>query len=161
MRETHLRHPFEGRASATVAFAAIVLVSSATTCSTIATIAVAPAPGASLDSTARIAFALVERVTARRGLKPHDPGEAAVRASRELTCFANRSLLVCGEVNAPDIQVSISQVRRIGFTPGADSVRTELLDSLRVEFGASQVRECKWEKWQTRLSCPPLAQPPG
>jgi hypothetical protein len=122
-------------------------------CSTGKAIAVAPAPAATLDSVARAAFALVERVAARRGLTPQGQGEAL----RE-TCLVRQSFTLCGQVNGPEVQLSMSQVKTIGFSPWADSLRTELLDSLRVEFGASRVRECKW-KWDgnaQRWGCPPL-----
>ena len=141
-----------------IGLAALAFVSTASVCSTGAAIAIAPLPEANLDSAARTAYALVERVTARRGLEPWDPGEAAVRAGRDLTCFAKRSLAVCGEVNAPEIHFTISEVKRIGFTPWADSVRTELLDSLRVEFGAFRVRECEWKRMEGAQCLP--ARPP-
>lgn len=135
--------------------AALAFVSTATTCSTLKAIAVAPAAEASLDSAGRVAIALVERVTARRGLKPHDPGEA-FRAGREgVICFASRGLIVCGNVKTPEVQFSLTEVGSIGFTPWADSVHREVMDSLRVEFGASRVRECEWEA--PRRGCPPLA----
>ncbi|HJU70182.1 MAG TPA: hypothetical protein VJ650_18245 [Gemmatimonadaceae bacterium] len=127
---------------------ALAFVSAASVCSTGAAIAVAPLPDANFDSAARTAYALVERVTARRGLEPWDLGQAAVGTGRDLTCFSKRSLLVCGEVNAPEIHFTISEVKTIGFTPWADSVRTELLDSLRVEFGAVRVRECEWKRME-------------
>ena len=146
-----------------IGFATLAFVSTASVCSTLKAIAVAPPPATRLDSAALTALAVVERVSIRRGLKPHYPGEG-VRADRERgerRCFAERSLVVCGEVNSPEVQVTISQVMSIGLSPWADSIRTELLDSLRVEFGASRVRECKW-KWDVtaqRHHCPPLARP--
>ena len=138
--------------------ATLALFSTATVCSTLKAIAVVPPPGMSVDSTARLAFSVVERVTARYGLKPGDPNEALRRGPKP-TCFSERSLLVCGQVNGPEVQFSLSQVKSIGFTPWADSVRTALLDSLRVAFGTFRVHECKYEwDWRAqRGGCPLLA----
>ena len=145
-----------------IELAAVAFVSIATVCSTGAGIAVSLVPGANLDSAARTAYALAARVTARRGLTPYDPPEVN-RAGREMTCFAKRSFLICGQVNPPEVQFSISQ-RGSGFSPWADSVRAELRDSLRVEFGAFRVWECKWQTQRDttggrpQWGCPPLSQ---
>ena len=140
----------------------LAFVSTATVCSTNAGIAVALAPGANLDSSAQIAYALAARVTARRGLTAYDPGEV-IRAGREMTCFAKESFRICGQVNAGEVQFTVSQ-GGAGFTPWADRVRTELRDSLRVQFGAFRVWECKWKAQRDTTGgrpqwvCPPLGE---
>jgi hypothetical protein len=140
-----------GLMSRTITLAVLVVVSIATTCSASTAIAIAPPPATSLDSAARSAYSLAARVTGRHGLKRYEPSEPV----KPLTCFAKETLFLCGKVNAPEIQFLLYQTRTTGFLPWADSVRLELLDSLRAEFGEGQVRECKWQT--KRHGCAPAA----
>jgi hypothetical protein len=143
-----------------VRVAALAVLCTATVCSTGTSIVVAPPPAVTLDSADRAALALTARVTARRGLKRHDlhdlGGEG--RPAREVPCFARDTFFVCESVDGPEVELSIGQTMTTGFAPWADSVRAELLDSLRAEFGASRVRECKEQR--RRRGCPSPA-PPG
>jgi hypothetical protein len=68
--------------------------------------------------------------------------------------------LLCGKVLDGEIQFKVYQSKSAQFTPWADSLRRELLDSLRVQFGPERVRECEWHAASvaSRSGCPPLRQ---
>ena len=126
----------------TLAIMALMLGDTATSCLASAAIAVMPASTVSTDSAAPTAFALAARVAARRGLTPFrapDQDEEAWNA-----CFTRETFFLCGKMYGREIQFEMYQARTPRFTPWADSVRVELLDSLRTRFGAPGVRECEW-----------------
>jgi hypothetical protein len=110
-------------------------------------IAVSARPGIAVDSSqsagfARDAFALAERVARRRGLELANPN------NQWNMCAAKRDLWplfqFCGRVNDGEPQFLLSQMGKLRFTPSTDSLRRELLDSLRDRFPRDSVRECEW-----------------
>jgi len=126
-----------------------------------ASFAVAPDPTVGVDSAGQAAFAVAARVATRRGLTRFDPtGPDGRNAEGWKQCFTRSSLFLCGKVKDREVQFRFYQVRTFEFTPTADSLRRELLDSLRVEFGQQRVRECRWEAARDprRSGCVPLAQ---
>src|SRR5262245_27009130 len=105
-------------------------------------IAISTRPGIAVDSSqsdgfARDAFALVERVAKRRGLKLADAHDSWPM------CLTKYPLGLCGRVNNGEPQFLLSQM---GFrsTARIDGLRRELLDSLRHHFPRDSVRECEW-----------------
>jgi hypothetical protein len=122
-----------------------------------AAIAVAPRPTARADSSARVAFALIARIAARRSLKPfvNRDGEGWIE------CFARSAVWVCGKVRDQEIHFLMLEGGWFRLTPEGEGLRRELLDSLRVQFGQPLVRECKWRVDHNdpgRSGCPPIAQ---
>ena len=132
------------------ALAAISVVLMATSCLTDTGIAIALPPGANVDSAAVVAFAAVASVAQRRSLELSSPLGTGDVGWRQ--CFADpttkdamfRITALCGKVYDGEAQFWLSQ-RGKGFTAHTDSLRRELLDTLRSRFGEHSVRECKWE----------------
>jgi hypothetical protein len=119
-------------------------------------IALAPHPAIRVDSARHAAFGLVARVAKRRGLEAFDPKD---REEEDwIECLGKSSLILCGKVNDGEVQFRMWE--RIRFSPQADSLRHELLDSLRAQFGRPWVRECEWRIAHAprRSGCPPLAR---
>jgi hypothetical protein len=125
-----------------------VLVCTATSCVMTTGIAIAPNPPTDSATAADRSFSLVERVIARYGMQayiaPNQRAEAWIR------CFAQefddgRKLILCGKLREREIHLWLREVMNSRFSPHADSVRGELFDSLRAEFGEQAVRECKWQ----------------
>jgi hypothetical protein len=128
--------------------------------STYASFAVAPCGTAGGDSLVQAVFATVARIGARRGLQTVEPGGADNRNDEGWQqCLTRPSLFLCGKVKDGEVQFELRQVLTPRFSPAADSLRRELLDSLRAQFGADRVRECKWqvERDQRRSGCAPRA----
>jgi hypothetical protein len=126
--------------------------------STYASFAVAPRATAGGDSLAQAVFATVGRIGARHGLQTVDPRGADNQNDEGWQqCFTRPSLFLCGKVKDREVQFELRQVLTPRFSPDADSLRRELLDSLRAQFGADRVRECKWqvERDQRRSGCAP------
>ena len=117
-----------------------------------AAIAIAPRPEVPVDSARQSALAVVSRVVGRHGLEPILPPESWE------WCFGKSSVILCGKVLDLEIQFRLSQW--IGFSPLADSVRRDLVDSLEAHFGERRVRQCEWRQARDRRrsGCPPLAQ---
>ena len=53
--------------------------------------------------------------------------------------------MACGKVKDREIQFRLFETMARQYTPRADSLRRELLDSLRARFGERSVRECTWQ----------------
>ena len=121
-----------------------------------AAIALAPRPDAGADTTRAAALALVSRVAQRRGLEPIPPRNLNTGLGFAY-CLTRRGLFLCGKVHAEEAQFLMYQLGYL--TAASDSVRREILDSLRSQFGASRVRECRWENAPPGQSagCPALA----
>lgn len=107
-----------------------------------AALAAAPPPAVASDSAGSMAFALARRVAQRHGLKPVHRGELGGQGWQE--CFARSAFVFCGKLHDKEVQFLFFQSFRIHFGPLADSVRRELRDSLRAEFGPSRVHDCDW-----------------
>lgn len=122
-------------------------------------IALAPSPTAPLDSVSQSAFALTARVAARHGLdRVVPPKEAATEWQQ---CFGKTGFLLCGELFEGEVQFQLSDWHRSKWSPLADSVRQDLMDSLQAEFGQQHVHECDWRGQPgSRTSiCTPTAGP--
>ena len=120
--------------------AALVLVCSATSCVTTTGIAVLPAPGeGDADSVRGAVYQVAAAVAARHGLTPKDTDKVTGLP----TCSANSQLVLCAATRQDTVQLRLDE-RAAKFTPAADSLRLDLLDSLRTRFGNARVRECKW-----------------
>lgn len=119
-----------------------------------AAIAIAPRPEVAVDSARQSALAVVSRVTARHGLEPFVHPQDTLWDQ----CFGKSSVILCAKMRDREIQFRLWQL--YGFSPVADSVRRELLSTLRSQFGETSVRECEWQMARDpRLSgCPPLAE---
>ena len=114
---------------------------------------VAPPPSPRGDSSPTAAFVLVERILEGHGLKPWGPLE---RAQNWRACYGLNTLKICEK--AIDGEAQFEMIERGYFRPRSDSLRRELLDSLRARFGPDAVRECR--RWQSgsdpsRDGCPP------
>jgi hypothetical protein len=150
-----------------IALVALVLVCTATSCVTTAALAVAPGPEAPADSTVETVLAVADTVARRRGLAPHPQGDQWRRCwarydLREPT--GHRSdLFLCGKVREREVQFQLRQVMTTELSWQADSLRRELLDSLRVRYGGLAVRECEWQNEPDPRSsgCPPLSSGGG
>ena len=111
------------------------------------------------DSAARAALALVARIAERHGLavyptldaKGHNPQGWA-------ECFAKPYLFLCAKLRGREAQLELVEHKTAGFTTAGNSLRRELMDSLRAHFGPQRVRECKWRAASdpTQAGCPPL-----
>ena len=119
-----------------------------------AAVQVAPQPAAINDSTGEPAFAAVRRIATRHGLvllaAPTDP-----EGWKE--CLARDTLFVCGKLVGGEQQFQVRQWQSL--SKDALTIKREILDSLRTEFGATSVRECKWRVQRPFASsgCPPLS----
>jgi hypothetical protein len=147
-----------------VALSILLFLCTATSCSEQAALAVAAGSLGDPENIRRDAFSLVARLASRRGLRPSFPDNPA---QGWVECFAASALVLCGKELDREFQFMLREAipaplsRRglRGFSPNADSLRHELLDSLRARFGAASVRECKWGEARDprRSGCPPLA----
>lgn len=105
-------------------------------------IAIAPRPSAAPDSVSQVAFALAARISMRHGVPAIDPRQTGEEGWG--TCFERGKFYLCGKQVGSETQFHSWQWG-LFFSPLADSVRRELLDSLRTEFGPSNVRTCNWQ----------------
>lgn len=130
----------------------------ATSCLDSVGIAVAPRPGISADSAERVAFGSAAATAARLRLAPVDPPDQEEEGWEE--CYSEATLFLCGKVIDRELQFRIVQTGVRRFTPRADSLKRELLNGLRAEFGDGQVRECDWRghRDRRRSGCAPLTQ---
>ena len=143
-----------------VLLGSLVIVCLATSCVATTAIAVTLAPSAPADSVARDVLKVVEGVVMRFGLQP-DPGNTAL-----YRCWGVRdveepqgrrtNLLVCGKPHLGELQLRLDQAMTQGLTARGDSLRRELLASLRASYGPDAVRECKWknDRKPERSGCP-------
>lgn len=109
-------------------------------------IAVSPRTVSAPDSTQESVYGPVARLVAARGLTPIQPSNR--KAAGHEQCFQSSTrtaFVICGKTHQGEVQFRMLQWGRLRFGPVAQSIRQELLDSLRAEFGASHVRECQWE----------------
>ena len=121
------------------AFGMVVIVAtcSATSCVGLWAVALSPTPGTGTGLIASTAFPLVERVVTRRQLHTTAPED---RRDSSMRCFARETLIACGRTTSGRVEFYFRQDQ--GFKPWADSVRQEVVDSLRNAFGAAAVQEC-------------------
>ena len=160
----HTRHGCATMVLRVVALSILLFLCTATSCFEQAAVAVAAGSGEDPENTRRDAFSLVARLASSRGLRPSFPNNPAQGWAE---CLAASALVLCGKELDREFQFMLSEAiaaplsRRglRGFSPRADSLRRELLDSLRARFGATNVRECNWleERDPRRSGCPPLA----
>jgi hypothetical protein len=122
--------------------------------------AISPHPNEGSDSGLAAVFSLVERIARRHGLsaqRPIDPVEGW-RA-----CFGAHSVTICGKTLDNEAQFTLSEWSGFGgFHAATDSLRREMLDSLRAAFGTAAVRECRWRRSSTdarKDGCPVLGAP--
>lgn len=122
-----------------------------------ASIAVAPRPTESFDSATVTALAVAATVARRHGLEPFVPKNKEEQAW--LDCYERFPLYLCGKMNDQEIQFSMWE--RPKLSANAESLRVELLDSLRMRFGTLAVRECRWEGEPDprKTGCKPLPKP--
>ena len=92
------------------------------------------------DSTALSALAVVGRIATRHGLVPSTSGRTNDQGWN--ACFARETLFLCGKLRAGEAQFQMRQWHSL--SADAMSLKAELLDSLRAQFGDTHVRECKW-----------------
>jgi hypothetical protein len=147
-----------------VALSILLVLCTATSCFHQAALAIAAGSIASADSTRREAFSLAARLASRRGLRPAFPWNPTAGWAE---CFAAHPLVLCGKEIDGELQFLLSEGIAAplsrqglrGFTPRADSLRHELLDSARARFGAAHVRQCDWREARDprRSGCPPAA----
>ena len=115
-----------------------------------ATFAVAPRSAVATDSAGHAALAIIARVAGRHGLRATAPTDATGRNDNGWdVCFTEATLFVCAKRTGPEVQFQTRQALRPRFTLWADTLRRALIDTLRAEFGARQVRACR------RSDCPP------
>lgn len=102
---------------------------------------VPPAEATSDSSVPAETFALVTRIGVRNGLRVIAPSDAAGRNEQAWeSCLTRETLFLCGKVSGPEIQFEMRQALTAKFTPWADSLRRELVDSLRAKYGSAAVR---------------------
>jgi hypothetical protein len=105
-----------------------------------------------LDSVQQRAFAIAARIAARHGLELFAPPE-----DDWYQCFGRSALVVCGKVLDDEVQFRLSEGRASRFSPEAQRVRRELVDSLRTHLDGT-IRECDWDFWKEeghlRSGCP-------
>jgi len=104
-------------------------------------IAITPRLGVELESERDSAFALVGRILTGRGFSPWVPTLEDRPESRY--CFNKGDVILCGETTQREIHFALTEMMASSLSVGADSLRRELVDSVRVRFGAPQVRECR------------------
>jgi hypothetical protein len=65
-------------------------------------------------------------------------------------------LFLCAKVKDREVQFELRQRFTSRFSLSGESLRRELLDSLRARFGEERVRECKWrvERDRQQSGCP-------
>jgi len=103
-------------------------------------IAITPRPGARLETERDTAFAIVERILAKRAFGPWVPVEEEQRTS---SCFMKDHIVVCGEMTTTEVHFALTESFANSLSLAADTLRRELLDSLRVTFGSQQVKGCE------------------
>lgn len=108
-------------------------------------IAIAPAPMGGPDSA--VAFTLASRIAQRHGLTEIGYTSAADQAQGWHQCFGipQSNFSLCGKTVDGEVQFRAFEGLKFRFNPVADTVRRELIDSLRGTFGTKMVRECAWE----------------
>jgi len=113
-------------------------------------ISVAPQPAAVMDSLRERAFVLAEGVATRHGLdRDYEEGfrqcflGMPYRNPRHMS-KGRTALSLCGKATARGAEFRLFEAVTARWSPRADSVRRELMDSLRAQFGAHAVRECTW-----------------
>lgn len=119
----------------------------ATTCSTDTVIAVTPTGSTDELNATDSAVALVSRVVARRGFESHDRG---YNDEGWAGCVVKENVWLCRRATEREAQFLFYQTGTTRFAPWADSLRHEMLDSLRARFGEQQVHEC-----ESREECNP------
>jgi len=106
-------------------------------------IAVAPTPAVGPATLERNVRHTAENVARRNGMEPEDDPDH-VEDNGWVQCFHRGGLRLCAKTVGASTQLLLTQFPTFHFTPWADSVRRELLDSLRARFGPDGVRECEW-----------------
>lgn len=129
-----------------------------------ASFAVAPLPVPAMDSAQRAVFASTARVAASHGLEPVAPRVSdSGNPSGWSHCFTRSTVFLCGRTRDGEVHFQLRQSLTRRFTPWADSLRRDLLGSLRSEFGAERVWECtgRPERGPGRAGCAPPTPPDG
>ena len=129
-------------------------------------LAVVPARRPQNDSLALSGLAVVSHVAARHGLSPMAPPDKEIHHWTH--CFGERGITLCAKADASQMEFFLSQFRAFRrFTPTAERLRRELLDSLASRFGSGAIRECdvryqktadsNWWRKSYRAICVPRA----
>ena len=136
LKDIRVRVPF--------ALGACVLVMACDTAKYASFAVLAPAP-VTADSIRDNVFATVERLARRRGLEPAGVTDAAGQNPDGWEhCFAKPYLFLCGKVDGPRFQFELRQfLQGYSLRPANDSLRREVMDSLRSQFGVEIVVESK------------------
>lgn len=86
-------------------------------------------------------FALVARLSERSGLTTADPRDANGRnAEQWRACWGRETVRLCGKTSGSNVTFEMRQALATRFSPWAESLRRELVDSLRADYGAASVR---------------------
>lgn len=122
-------------------------------------IAVSPRNTANANTMQAAAFDLGARIARRFGLTERNVEQVKLLRAHE--CFSRSSptaLTLCVKPLDGEAQFWLHEFVRESFTPTADSLRRQLLDSLRAQFGHDRVRECSWEfpSDRNRSGCLPM-----
>jgi hypothetical protein len=113
----------------------------ATSCIVTRGIAVAPAESVPVDSALSQTVEMTRRLGERHGLQSYtDPYQSQEHFA---LCMAHDTYFLCLKSRDGEVQFRIYQSTH-RFTAQADDLNRELVDSLRVMFGAAQVRDCDW-----------------
>jgi hypothetical protein len=117
-------------------------------------IVVAPQPVLS-DSSRNRAFALAALVARSHGLSTA-PDNARAEGWQQCYAKAGKSFTLCGRSTDREVQFQLFEALSGRLSPVADTVRREVTDSLRAQFGAQSVRECRWSEHpdRNRAGCP-------
>jgi|tagenome__1003787_1003787.scaffolds.fasta_scaffold20487356_2 hypothetical protein len=126
---------------------ALLAVCSATSCLT--TKAIVVRPGDQLDSVslAESAFAVMAGFSRQHGLIQRSPAKLGLMNDL-LVCFVQddqNSIELCGKTKRGEAHFMLRYVMASQLIPHADSLRSALLNTLRITFGEQSVRECEWE----------------
>jgi hypothetical protein len=127
------------RSELRAAFVAVGLAATLSTCDPVkkASFGVTPGTAGGRDSSAEAAFGTIARVAGRYGLREVDPADAAGKNEQGwLRCFTVDTVFVCAKRRGPEVQVEMRQRLAGRFSPWADSLRRELVDSLRAPVGS-------------------------
>jgi hypothetical protein len=118
-----------------------MLGTTATTCMARRALAIAPDPVLGSQGTRDSALAVMTRLARRHDAEDLEP--EFQRDEHWIRCFARGTLVLCAKECKEETQLRVYQARTTRFTPWADSMYREMLDSLRRSFGEARVREVR------------------
>ena len=107
-------------------------------------ISVGPTPAAGAVARERNVLGTVASVARRNGMSREDNIEH-VEDEGWLECYGRGGVRLCAKAGGATTQLLLTDFPSFRFPHWADSLRRELLDSLRARFDSQSVRECKWD----------------